>query len=161
MRAFPGIRPFTRVVPMTASDDYCDLCDLPRSQCIHGRPPEPPAPVVRAAPKKRTPAATRSRTPGAAAKPPVVRRWTPPEVFKPLILDVLTEAGGELRADELFLELEILAEDRLLPGDRETTPEGELRWQYAARRARQALIKEGVMTRGGPGVWQLTPAHSG
>jgi hypothetical protein len=86
----------------------------------------------------------------------VTRRWTPPDEFKPLILAVLHEAGGELEADELFLELEIVADDRLLPGDRETTPEGELRWQYAARRARQALIQEGQMTRGGPGVWRLT-----
>jgi len=160
-RAFPAVPAFTMVVPMTASDDYCDLCDLPRSQCIHGRPPEPPKPAVKAIPARRkSTATTRTRPSGAAAKP-VVHRWTPPDVFKPLILAVLREAGGELQADELFLELEIAAEDRLLPGDRETTPEGELRWQYAARRARQSLIKEGVMTRGGPGVWQLTPAHSG
>jgi hypothetical protein len=86
----------------------------------------------------------------------VTHRWTPPDQFKPLILAVLQEAGGELEADELFLELEIMADDKLLPGDRETTPEGELRWQYAARRARQALIQEGQMTRGGPGVWRLT-----
>jgi hypothetical protein len=91
---------------------------------------------------------------------PVTRRWTPPEVFRPLILAVLQEAGGELEADELFLELEIMADDRLLPGDRETTPEGELRWQYAARRARLALINEGLMTKGIPGVWKLTrPGH--
>ena len=76
-------------------------------------------------------------------------------MFKPLILEVLQEAGGVLEADEVFLELEILAEDTLLPGDRETTPEGELRWQYAARRARVALINDGVMTKGQPGVWQL------
>jgi hypothetical protein len=86
----------------------------------------------------------------------VSRRWTPPDVFKPFILTVLEEAGGELEADELFLELEVMAGDRLLPGDLETTPEGELRWRYAARRARQALIKEGLMARSGPGVWQLT-----
>jgi hypothetical protein len=85
----------------------------------------------------------------------VTRRWTPPEELKPLILAVLQEAGGELDADELFLELEIKADDRLRPGDRETTPEGELRWQYAARRARLALIDEGLMTKGRPGVWQL------
>ena len=138
---------------MTASDDYCDLCDLPRSQCVHGQPPPAPKPVTKAPPRSR--AAARSRVPGTPAKP-VTRRWTPPEAFKPLILAVLQEAGGELEADELFLELEIMAEDRLLPGDRETTPEGELRWQYAARRARQSLINEGLMTRGGPGVWQLT-----
>ena len=144
------------VVPMTASDDYCDLCDLPRSQCVHGRPPAVPEPVVKAPPSPRTRVAARVRTPGAPAKP-VSRRWTPPEVFKPLILAVLEDAGGELESDELFLELEVMADERLLPGDRETTPEGELRWRYAARRARQALISDGLMTRGGgPGVWQLT-----
>ena len=88
----------------------------------------------------------------------MTRRWTPPEAFKPLILTVLQQAGGELDADEVFLELEILAEDRLLPGDSEATPEGELRWRYAARRARVALIEEGLMTKGRPGVWQLAEA---
>ena len=83
------------------------------------------------------------------------RRWTPPEVFKPLILEVLAQAGGELDNEDVFLELEILAEDRLLPADSETTPEGELRWRYAARRARASLIAEGLMTKGTPGVWQL------
>jgi hypothetical protein len=143
------------VFSMSASDDYCDLCDLPRSQCIHGRPPPAPKPVTKAPPRPRTRSVTSSRVTGAPPKP-VTRRWTPPDEFKPLIVAVLREAGGELEADELFLELEIMAEDRLLPGDRETTPEGELRWQYAARRARQALIQEGQMTRGGPGVWRMT-----
>jgi len=142
------------VVSMTATDDYCDLCDLPKSQCIHGLPPTP-KPVAKAPPQPRKRAAARSRTPGVAAKP-VSRRWTPPEAFKPLILAVLRETAGELEADELFLELEIMADDRLLPGDRETTPEGEPRWQHAARRARVALINEGLMTKGRPGVWQLT-----
>jgi len=86
------------------------------------------------------------------------RRWTPPEALKPFILSVLEEAGGELVADELLLELEIAVEGRLLPGDRETTPEGEPRWQYAARRARMALISEGLMTKGVPGVWKLATA---
>jgi|SRR5690348_7997124 len=139
---------------MNAHDDYCELCDLPRSQCIHGRPPTPPAAkAVKAPPRPRKqPAAPRRPS---APQRVVTRRWTPPEVFKPLILEVLREAGGELEADDLFLELEILMEDRLLPGDSETTPEGELRWRYAARRARMALVEEGLMTRGRPGVWQL------
>jgi hypothetical protein len=143
------------------ADDYCELCDLPKSQCIHGRPPPPP-------PKKAAPAPPKPRkrvtTPRSAAPPTkaVPRRRTPPEVFKPLIIDVLERNGGELEADELFLELEILAEDRLLPEDSETTPEGELRWRYAARRARVALIDEGRMTKTRPGVWQLssTPGTS-
>jgi hypothetical protein len=86
---------------------------------------------------------------------PVTRRWTPPDVFKPLIVTALERAGGEMEADELFVELEILAEEQLRPADRETTPEGELRWRYAARRARVALIDEGLMTKSRPGVWQL------
>ncbi len=137
---------------MNDPDDYCDLCDLPRSQCVHGQPPRMPKEAVKSPPKpKKRPAPRERSTPD----PPVTRRWTPPDVFKPLILAVLEQAGGELEADELFLELEILAEDRLLPGDNETTPEGELRWRYAARRARVALIDEGLMTKSRPGVWQL------
>ena len=139
---------------MSTSDDYCDLCDLPKSQCIHGMPAPAPKEAVKAPPKPRKRPSTPSRSAAAPARP-VTRRWTPPEVFKPLILTVLEQAGGELDADELFLELEILAEDRLLPGDSETTPEGELRWRYAARRARMALIDEGLMTKARPGVWQL------
>ena len=139
---------------MNASDDYCDLCDLPKSQCIHGRPPPMPAEAVKPPPKPRKRPATRVRT-SAAPEKAVTRRWTPPEVFKPLIIAVLEEAGGELETDDLFLELEILVEDRLLPEDSATTPEGELRWRYAARRARVSLIDEGLMTKGTPGIWQL------
>ena len=139
---------------MSASDDYCDLCDLPRTQCIHGMPAPAPKATVKSPPRPRKRPSTPARSAAAPARP-VTRRWTPPEVFKPLILAVLEEAGGALEADELFLELEILAEDRLLPGDSETTPEGELRWRYAARRARMALIDEGLMTKARPGVWQL------
>jgi hypothetical protein len=141
---------------MNASEDYCELCDLPKSQCIHGRPPPTPAPATARTitPKVRKQPAARTRPTAAPAKP-IARRWTTPDAFKPLILDVLEQAGGELEADDLFLELEILVEDRLLPGDREKTPEGELRWRYAARRARVALIDEGLMTKARPGVWQL------
>jgi hypothetical protein len=137
---------------MNASD-YCDHCDLPRSQCVHGQPPPPtPEKAIKAPPKPRKRPASPKRS---VPDEPVRRRWTPPEAFKPLILSVLEEAGGALDADELFLELEALAQDRLLPGDRELTPEGELRWRYAARRARIALIDEGLMTKSTPGVWQV------
>jgi hypothetical protein len=140
---------------MNASDDYCELCDLPRSQCVHGQPPPAPVPKKAATPPKpRKRPTTRARA-SAAPEREVTRRWTPPDVFKPLIMTVLEDAGGALEADEVFLELEILAEDRLRPEDSETTPEGELRWRYAARRARMSLIDEGLMTKTTPGVWQL------
>lgn len=140
---------------MNADDDYCDLCDLPRSQCVHGRPPSVPVKAVKPPPKQKPKKPSPTPRPRSAPARVVNRRWTPPDVFKPLILSVLEQAGGELEADEAFLELEILVEDRLLPGDTETTPEGELRWRFAARRARMALIEEGLMTKARPGVWQL------
>jgi hypothetical protein len=135
---------------VNASEDYCDFCELPLSQCVHGQPP--PAPV----PAKAAPAPRRATPVKRAAAPKAVRlRWTPPEAFKPLILSVLEDSGGELESEELFAELEKVAADRLRPEDNETTPEGELRWRYAARRARVALIDEGLMTKTRPGVWQL------
>ena len=142
------------------SDEYCDLCDLPRSQCIHGMPAPVPAPKKAAAPRSAAPPRPRSAARSTPARPvaparPVNRRWTPPEELAPLILTVLRQAGGELDAEDLFLQLEIALEDRLREGDNEKTPEGELRWRYAARRARVALIQEGLMTKGRPGVWQL------
>lgn len=139
---------------MSAPDEYCDFCDLPLSQCIHGQPPPPPpVKAAKAPPKpraKKEPVTRRS-----APEKVVTRRWTQPEALKPLILAVLTEAGGELDAEDLFLQLKIALDDRLLPGDHETTPEGELRWRYAARRARVALIEEGLMAKTRPGVWEL------
>ena len=140
------------VVPMSEPDPRCDLCDLPLSQCVHGQPPPPKPVMAPPKPRKRAPA----RTAGLAAPTkPVNRRWSRPEDLKPFILAVLRAAGGELDADDLFLELEIAAEDHLRPGDRETTPTGELRWHYAARRARVELINDGLMTSGTPGVWRL------
>ena len=138
-----------------STEDYCELCDLPRSQCIHGMPPTPPPPAKKPAPRSAPAprkAATRSTSAPVRSAP---RRWTPPEAFMPTIVAVLREAGGELEADDLFHELEIRMEERLTDADRETTPEGELRWRYAARRARQALIAEGQMSKGRPGVWAL------
>ena len=142
------------------ADDYCDLCDLPKSQCIHGMPAPAPA---KPEPRKPSTAVRRSAVTRPAAAPsapakPVRRRWTPPDALRPHILAVLQDAGGELDADDLFTSLEDRLEEHLLDGDREKTPEGELRWRYAARRARQSMMSEGLMAKGRPGVWQLTPA---
>jgi hypothetical protein len=136
-----------------SDEDYCELCDLPKSTCVHGRPPPPPpTPQARVAPVRRpTPRKATTTAPARA----VVRRWTPPDAFKPEIVAVLREAGGELDAEDLFVALEARMQERLTDADRQRTPEGELRWQYAARRARQTLITESQMTKGRPGIWAL------
>jgi len=108
----------------------------------------------RAAPVTRRTTTPRTTTTSAPSR--VVRhRWTPPDAFAPNILAVLREAGGELEQEELFERLETVMAERLSDADRETTPEGELRWRYAARRARQALLKEGLMVKSRPGLWTL------
>ena len=137
--------------------DYCDLCDLPRSTCIHGNPPPPPPPAAtRTSTPRATPVVRRKATPAAAAPARAVpRKWTPPDAFRLDILEVLREHGGQLEQEDLFVALETAMAERLTTADHDTTPEGELRWRYAARRARQALVAEGVMTKGQPGVWSL------
>jgi hypothetical protein len=152
------------------SEDYCELCDLPKSQCIHGNPPPPPPAraTARATPVRRTSAARttgvgtgRSTPSGRSAgsptppAPPKRHRWTPPDAFAPHIVAVLEAHGGEMEQDDLFDALEERMSERLTDADRERTPEGELRWRYAARRARQGLLTDGRMTKGRPGVWAL------
>lgn len=137
--------------------DYCELCDLPKSTCIHGNPPPPPPPTTRAAPPRATPVRRRTAPAPAPSAPPrpVNHRWTPPDAFRATILEVLGEHGGVMEQEELFGALEAAMGERLKPADQERTPEGELRWRYAARRARQALIADGQMTKGRPGIWAL------
>lgn len=147
------------VDPMPETD-YCEHCDLPRSQCIHGRPPPPPAPTPVKKPATRARKTSEGTSGAAAAAPKVVtksapRKWTPPAAFAPLILEILEESGGTMTADAVLDELETQLDGQLLPGDFETTPEGELRWRYAARRARQKLLTDGEMTKAAPGIWQL------
>ena len=136
-----------------SDEDYCELCDLPKSQCIHGNPPAPPPP--RATARTATPRASRPVVKKAAPTRTVPRKWTPPEAFKADIVAVLEDAGGSLEQEDLFRALEERVAERLTEADHQTTPEGELRWRYAARRARQALITEGAMVKGRPGVWSL------
>ncbi len=134
---------------MNASTDYCDLCDLPLSQCVHGRPA--PTPAAKPAP---TPRVRKQAAPPAPSKP-VVRRWTPPEQLATLIVEVLRDAGGALPAEDALDRLEERLSGRMAAGDRELTPTGEPRWQYAARRARAALVKDGTLAKDEPGMWRL------
>jgi hypothetical protein len=144
------------------ADEYCDLCDLPRAHCIHGMPAAPPpearTAATRATPRKAsTPRAARAAAPAAPVRR-APRRWTPPEAIAPAILAVLDEAGGELHVDDALAAVEQRIGEHLLEGDHQLTPEGELRWRYAARRARQQLVQEGLMARSRPGIWELTAA---
>ncbi len=146
------------------ADEYCEMCDLPRANCVHGMPPAPPpearAATPRATVRKTTPRATKESTPAAPVRR-APRRWTQPEAIAPVIVAVLDEAGGPLPADDVLEAVGERLDDHLLEGDRQLTPEGELRWRYAARRARQQLVQQGLVATPRPGIWELTAAGRG
>ncbi|CAM3485489.1 hypothetical protein NODU109028_19205 [Nocardioides dubius] len=140
-------------------DDYCELCDLRLSECHHGRPaPTPPPPAPKAAPAPRK--TTTTRRVAVSNEPPVSaratqRRWTSSAELEPMVIAILEEAGGDLGNDEVLEQIAERLGDHFRPGDQDKTPTGELRWQLAARKARQQLIAQGVMTKSGPGRWTL------
>lgn len=148
------------------AEDYCEHCDLPFSTCIHGRPPapEPVKAPPKASPVRRRTTSASSPTSGttagsASAAAPVrtaPRRRTDKAEFKPVIVEVLQEAGGEQEADLVLAALEERLADVLKPGDHETGPTGEVRWRTAARWARKELADDGLLVAPQPGVWALT-----
>jgi hypothetical protein len=137
------------------ADDYCELCDLPLNQCVHGMPKPPPAPPKAPAQRRTT------RTPKAASRatvtsrPAPVRRFTPPEDLGPLILQVLGDEGGRASADDVLAGVEMALAPRFRAGDEERGPTGEPRWRTAARKARKALSDEGLLVVPEPGTWEL------
>lgn len=138
------------------AEDYCELCDLPLSTCIHGMPAPPPAPV--AAPSARAPRATATRKPSArttTARPSPVRMRTEQETFRPYIVQLLKDEGALEHAEVMALLEERMA-DVLLERDRQKSPTGEVRWHTAARAERKAMIDEGLIVPAQPGIWQLT-----
>ncbi len=134
---------------MTPPADYCDLCELPLSTCVHGQPPKPvvaPTPATRATPR---------------VKAPVAKAWTrrtPQAEFRPHLLAILQAHGGRREVEDLMAELVERMEGVLREADHETVNQGELRWRYAARLERKAMMDDGLMQPAEPGMWQLSPA---
>lgn len=140
------------------AEEYCDLCDLPLSTCVHGMPKAPPTPppAPRASRvRTTTPRTSTVRTASAPARPP--SRVTDQSVFRPHIVRILKQEGS-LETEDMLLELEMAMEDELRERDRQPTPTGEVRWHQSARMERKAMIDAGLMAGGKPGVWELTDA---
>jgi hypothetical protein len=149
------------------AEDYCEMCDLPLSQCVHGMPAPPPPPP----PAPRTPRATTVRTStsrsasgsaGGTSSATAAQRRPPSRVtdqtaFRPHIVRIL-RLEGSLETEDMLLELEMAMEDQLLERDRQKAPTGEVRWHATARGERKAMIDAGLMAGGKPGIWELTPA---
>lgn len=135
---------------MTA--DYCDLCDLPLSTCVHGQPPPPPVAKKAPAPRRTTSAKT---VPGTAT---TWTRRTPQATFRPYLLGILQDHGGSREMEALMGDLVSRMDGVLREADHELVNQGELRWRYAARLERKAMVDDGLMLPPQqPGVWQLSP----
>ncbi len=148
----------------SGTEDYCEHCDLPLSTCVHGRPaPVEPLTPPRAA---RKAAPTRSGTSGSSTgrgKSRLTVRHTgaaartPQADFRAPILAVLLEHGGRHEVDPLLVEVERLMAPVLRTGDYDAVNGGEIRWRYAARWERKAMVDEGLLkSPSEPGVWELT-----
>jgi hypothetical protein len=141
------------------AEDYCELCDLPLSTCVHGMPkappPPPPAPRTPRATTRSATAASPVRTTNAPARPP--SKVSDAAAFRPHIIRIL-KAEGSLETEDMMLELAMAMEDELRERDNQPTPTGELRWHATARGERKAMIDAGLMAGGKPGVWELTEA---
>ena len=140
------------------AEEYCDLCDLPLSTCVHGMPKAPPKPdPAPRAPRVRTttPRTSAVRTASAPARPP--SRVTDQSAFRPHIVRILKQEGS-LDTEDMLLELEMAMEDELRERDRQPTPTGEVLWHQSARVARKEMIDAVLMAGGKPGVWELTDA---
>lgn len=147
----------------SATEDYCEHCDLALSMCVHGRPApvEPPTPP-RAA-RKSTPTAARSAASTSRAKAGLTVRHTgqaartPQRDFRAPILAVLLEHDGRHEVDPLLVEVERRMQPVLRSGDYDAVNGGEIRWRYAARWERKAMVDEGLLkSPSEPGIWELT-----
>ena len=146
------------------AEEWCDLCELPRDTCVHGRPPTQPEPAPRS--RAASPRPARQRTASAPttprAKPGVTvrhvgQRLTPPTTLQPFLVALLREHGGACEAEQLMVEL-LEQVGPLLHDDDHAVVRGEPRWHLGARRARAALTDDGLMEPARtPGVWELSP----
>lgn len=94
----------------------------------------------------------RSNSPERAAK----GEKTPNEAFYDTIVQVLKEAGGELRTGDAVDRVGKLMRSKLNEVDMGELKTGEPRWRNTVRWARNDLVNQGVLDPDAPhGTWRL------
>lgn len=82
---------------------------------------------------------------------------TPQRDFRPAIVELLMEAGGGRRMQEVLAGIEDRMGPRFHPHDWHPLPTGEIRWRNAARWERMKMAEEGLIKKGtAAGWWELT-----
>ena len=89
---------------------------------------------------------------------------TPTEEFYQPLLQALSQAGGQLPANDAIDHVGMLMSDRLNPVDLGRLPSGEIRWRNTVRWTQRHLKEEGKLDKNAPyGYWKLSafnPADS-
>lgn len=81
---------------------------------------------------------------------------TPTGEFHDAIIDVLSDAGGELPTRDVIDEVGRRMDDHLNDLDHEPLKSGEIRWRNTVRWARTELVEQGVLDGDAPhGRWRL------
>ncbi len=86
---------------------------------------------------------------------------TPEDAFRIPILQSLVELGGSAPMSDVLDKVEAKMRDQLNAYDRSTLPSDptQTRWRNTAQWARNAMVKEGLMSSDSPrGIWEITEA---
>ena len=127
----------------------------PASEHLHPRDPAPPAAGAAARPRAARSVRTSrvregSPRPGRGARAAATQPDHAGDASGPTSSRLLHDAGGSLETDVVMERLAERLEDVLLERDR-TGSGGEVRWQTSARKARKAMIDEGLILPARPG----------
>jgi len=89
---------------------------------------------------------------GGREKPKTTPLWS---YYRP-ILKALVELGGTAAVQQIEEAVEPYLAELLQPGDRDLTTRGKPKWQQMVRRARRAMVKEGMLKDGTALRWVIT-----
>jgi len=82
---------------------------------------------------------------------------TPRDAFRLPILQALVEMDGRGARTHIFARLHEMMKHQLREHDLASVPSGSVRWHGKAQSARQAMVREGLISRDSPyGIWEIT-----
>lgn len=81
---------------------------------------------------------------------------TPQEAYYAPIVEVLSEAGGRMKTENIYDPVHDRLSDQFVDVDYDSISSGGTRWKVTTRWARKALVEQGVLADDSPrGVWEL------
>ncbi len=114
-----------------------------------------------AEPRQGTPSSPSTRQPRRPVRPGFQPdpAGTPRDAFRLPILQALVEMDGRGARTQIFARLHEMMKHQLREHDLASVPSGSVRWHGKAQSARQAMVREGLLSRDSLyGIWEITEA---